>query len=72
MLSLSDYGVRSCILEIQVKMGPCGHILEHSYLALQGKGTPVPILLIEVRLHILIYLLKKGYVHTPHAKQNKR
>jgi hypothetical protein len=45
MLSLSDYGVRSCILEIQVKMGPCGHILEHSYLALQGKGTPVPILL---------------------------
>ena len=46
MLRLSDYGVRSCILEIQVKMGPCGHILEHSlYLALQGKGTPVPILL---------------------------
>ena len=33
MLSLSDYGARSCLLEIQVKMGPCGHILEHSYLA---------------------------------------
>ena len=45
MLSLSDYDVRSCILEIQVKMGPCGHILEHSYFELQGKGTPVPILL---------------------------
>ena len=39
MLNLSDYGVRSCIFEIQVKMGPCGHILEHSYLALRGIGS---------------------------------
>ena len=74
MLNLLEYGVRSCIFEIPVKMGPCGHILEHSYLALQGKGRPAPILLFfKVRLHILSYPLKKGYnVHTKLTKQNKR